>query len=527
MQGGCIIQTLSPTLAAAQKAMGDVLYKVVLTKSGETSQTYGCDTTNRILDMKEWVDDWFQTVEVVIDDREGNITSVDLIGYQAVVSYGYNTSIGDEYKGQAPLTVIDQRLDYLLGDEICVLSLAGKGNLMAEEEASAINKKGSATSTSANHLVDTAATFEAGDLGKKVLNTELTNALSNWYAKKVYSPGDGVKPTTENGFYYICTSAGAVTSGSTEPIWPTTNGATIVDGTVEWTCRYPWAKVSAFVSATDLALDVDIMTNGDNYEIHASEHIANSTDTAKTLINAMAGATMPCFSHCAVVTVSWDVEDWLIDSFIPADNFKVIPGQSRLEMIIKTLSDTGLDGRFEADGQLHFFMTFARAWQKDFNYYLGEIVKPIAGGDYIYTCTTEGVSGSVEPTWTLGADDTISDGGVVWTLSYDYQYGLEDDDHNIYQKSTRRRIVSPNKIIVQSYPDMEGSYWGGATEAVSFGRLPNTVTKQMRLASNTEAEDIAKAMLDRVVRDSSTGRGHFPMNVGQEIYDYILLAEED
>ena len=516
------MQTLSATLLAAQKAMGDILYKLVLTKAGEDTITYGCDTTNRILDMKHWDDDWLQTVEVVIDDREGNVTSINLIGYQGVVSYGYHTT-SDEYIGQAPLKVKAQDLRYIDGDEVCVLSLTGKGNQMEEDKASAINKKGTATSTSAKHLVDTAATFESGDLGKKVYNSTdntwarvsayvsgtdlvIEAVASQWVAVTAYIVGDKRKPTVENGSVYICSTAG--TSGGSEPSWSTTDGATTSDGTVTWTCY-------------------NLIISGESYELHATEHLANSSDTMKTHINAIAGATMPCFSHCEVITVSWDVEDWLIDTYIPSDGFKVTPGQSRLEKIKEALAPTACDGRIESDGYLHIFMTYARAWQANFNYYVGEIVKPITGGDFIYTCTTTGVSGSVEPTWTLGADDTITDNSVVWTLQYDYQYGRESDDHNIYQKSTIRRIVSPNKVIVHSYPDMEESYWGSATEPDSYALLPKTVTQQMRLTSDTQAENIAKAMIDRLARNNATGQGRFPMNVGQEIYDYVLLAEED
>jgi hypothetical protein len=43
-----------------------------------------------------------------------------------------------------------------------------------------------------------------------------------------------VTPITKNGRKYICTGAG--TSGGTEPIWPTTIGATVADGTATWTC---------------------------------------------------------------------------------------------------------------------------------------------------------------------------------------------------------------------------------------------------------------------------------------------------
>lgn len=59
-----------------------------------------------------------------------------------------------------------------------------------------------------------------------------------WEASTAYSLGDIVVPTAglENGFRYECTTAG--TSDASEPTWPTTEGATVNDGTVVWTCRY-------------------------------------------------------------------------------------------------------------------------------------------------------------------------------------------------------------------------------------------------------------------------------------------------
>lgn len=43
---------------------------------------------------------------------------------------------------------------------------------------------------------------------------------------------DTVRPTAANGCLYVCTVAG--TSGTTEPAWPTTVGATVVDGSLTW-----------------------------------------------------------------------------------------------------------------------------------------------------------------------------------------------------------------------------------------------------------------------------------------------------
>jgi hypothetical protein len=56
-----------------------------------------------------------------------------------------------------------------------------------------------------------------------------------WQADTAYSVGDVVKPTTENGYLYRCTSAG--TSDSTEPgSWPTVFSNTVSDGGVTWEC---------------------------------------------------------------------------------------------------------------------------------------------------------------------------------------------------------------------------------------------------------------------------------------------------
>jgi hypothetical protein len=41
-----------------------------------------------------------------------------------------------------------------------------------------------------------------------------------------------VQPTTENGFYYHCTTGGQ--AGASEPSWPTTIGGTVVDGGITW-----------------------------------------------------------------------------------------------------------------------------------------------------------------------------------------------------------------------------------------------------------------------------------------------------
>jgi hypothetical protein len=51
-----------------------------------------------------------------------------------------------------------------------------------------------------------------------------------WRASTAYAINDQVRPTVDNGYYYVATSAG--TSGATEPTW--LPSGTVTDGTVTW-----------------------------------------------------------------------------------------------------------------------------------------------------------------------------------------------------------------------------------------------------------------------------------------------------
>jgi len=63
-----------------------------------------------------------------------------------------------------------------------------------------------------------------------------------WTADTAMEVGDIVVPTEglENGFRYECTAAAGdkKTHATTEPTWPTQEGATVVDDQVTWTCKY-------------------------------------------------------------------------------------------------------------------------------------------------------------------------------------------------------------------------------------------------------------------------------------------------
>ena len=65
---------------------------------------------------------------------------------------------------------------------------------------------------------------------------------------------------------------------------------------------------------------------------------------------------MACFSHCKAYTITFDSEDSLIDSYIPADYFYIAHGESRLSAIKKLIKTTGCKAIIKADGAVHIFV---------------------------------------------------------------------------------------------------------------------------------------------------------------------------
>lgn len=76
------------------------------------------------------------------------------------------------------------------------------------------------------------------DAWKQTIGADVISQLRTpdvWVANHAYVANAAVSPTVANTFCYSANGAG--TSGATQPTWPTTLGATVVDGTITWTCR--------------------------------------------------------------------------------------------------------------------------------------------------------------------------------------------------------------------------------------------------------------------------------------------------
>ncbi len=349
------MQSLASTLEAAQKIMGDVLVKLVLSQQGGAgSYTYDNDsTTNRILGLTRNRQEWSQTLQILVDNRDTNLTALDLEGYSAVLSLGYRTSAGAEYQAQAPMTVIAQNADTIFrpnGDLLTTLSLAGLFNLWAEQKAS-----------------------------------------EEYYPDRI------------------------------------------------------------------------------------------NTDTVKTILDAIAGATLTTFNTFPAHTIIYDAgyDDSIINAFTPKDAFIIIKGESRLSAFKKAMSYLKVKARIENDAgtaTIHIF----------------------------------------QPT-TTGA-------------SYDYEFNdaLDAANHNFFNKSVRKRLVLPNKVVVQNSPAHDDSFTGEDTDAASYAALGNqyyTETIYVRADSDAECTRIATAVLQGYQLAAERGSGLAPMNVGQELFDYVNITD--
>lgn len=67
-------------------------------------------------------------------------------------------------------------------------------------------------------------------------------------------------------------------------------------------------------------------------------------------------------------------------------------------------------------GFYNVIKTYPETWASTTAYALYDFVKPSTYNSHTYLVTTAGTSGSSEPTWSTSNDDTVSSGGVTFTV---------------------------------------------------------------------------------------------------------------
>lgn len=387
-------------MVAAQKRGSRPLCKIQLTNPANTSvsYTYGVDTTDRLLSIEHTEDTPLQNAEVTIQNANGNLNALNLLGYKGVISYGYKIAASTEYSACAPLRVIAQRFDSGMGVLSCSFSLAGKANQMSEDHAS-------------------------------------------------------------------------------------------------------------------------------------DDDTANSASTAlvKDIITAIAATTRAVYSHTEAMTVTYDSEDGLIGTFQPKDGFAIYYGNTRKEKIWELLDWTKCVGRFEDDGELHVLVPTisGSTWAGSSTYALRDHVQPTTpNNNFTYRCSSAGTAGSAEPTWPTVAGSTVADSSVQWiAVAHDYEYALSTGSHQFFSKGTRERLVIPNHITIESRDGDSPAYAGTAIDSASNALLDMRDRRRLRLASSAQATNIAKALISHLQMDAERGYGEVPINVVQEVYDYIKITD--
>ena len=124
----------------------------------------------------------------------------------------------------------------------------------------------------------------------------ITLSPGDWAATTAYTEresgdaqaGSIIKPTSENGYFYHCTTAG--TSGGSEPTWSTTPGGTTNDGSAVWTTIVAYTLTGSVTSVTSRLIFTDttrtesddwwlngIITFNSGDNVGLSFHIKDST----------------------------------------------------------------------------------------------------------------------------------------------------------------------------------------------------------------------------------------------------------
>lgn len=395
-------------------------------------------------------------------DNSDLAVTTDFLGYKGVISYG----LGGNYSPTAPLWVTGQQDHSSAGQLTVTLTLRGTPDLLADDHAS----KDFAQLTADTKTV------------KDVLTEVVKGVLPVWTAATVYALGDLVIAVTTNGKVFKVTTAGTSHSW-TEPTWDTDIGDTTTDNTVSWTCM---------------------------------------------------GDEMTCFSHTNGYTPTFDSEDDLLDSFKPKDIVDIRLNDSRLQVIKELIAFTKCAFRVEDDGEIHFFVPRVGedTWAVGTAYTVNDYVLPTSpNNNFTYQCTTAGTShASTEPTWPTTEGGTVNDNGVVWTArGFDYEYKLDVyGEHELVSKVNRTRFLTPNKVTVKSPDDSDDSYTGSAEDTASsdLSTLEKEEYHALRVTSNAEAASLAAAQLLHYQLDHQKGAARAPINVGQEVYDYVKVTDK-
>ncbi|MCC6506817.1 MAG: hypothetical protein IT475_15415, partial [Aquimonas sp.] len=190
------------------------------------------------------------------------------------------------------------------------------------------------------------------------------------------------EPTVSNGYRYAYSGG---TTGGTEPTWPTTEGATVADGTGTWTNL--GAKPYALWDAAFGELQTDL------YGLRGRSY----ADRIDNMAGMYTWEATTAYGVGVVVPVTRNGHAYAAETAGTSG-----ASQPTWPTTGGTVTDGSVVWR---DLGAYWTATTAKA--------LGDLIHPYTGR--VYVCTTAGTTGASEPSWSVGQTATITDGSVVWT----------------------------------------------------------------------------------------------------------------
>ncbi|KKN29862.1 hypothetical protein LCGC14_0839910, partial [marine sediment metagenome] len=283
-------------------------------------------------------------------------------------------------------------------------------------------------------------------------------------AEVMLDNSDGVVSAIDFRGYKGVISGGATTSGGDEyspkpPLW------VVGQQNLSWGGR--------LASLLSLAGVMNFLDSEGANAVYAPDD--TDTDTVKTIMTAIAEATLSCYSHAHAFTITFTNEDSLIDSFQPKDFFRIAKNESRLSAMKRLLSYTQMVMRVDKDGTIQVF----------------------------------------GPTTT----------GSTYTDNSEYELGA--GNYAFFSLSHRKRIVIPHYVQVDSHPATGDSYTGyyEDTDTASLVAIDSTIGQreylELRVDDNAQATAIATARMLHYQLQAEKGSANVPMNFGAEVYDYV------
>lgn len=498
---------LSEALLRGQRARTilakHLLIRCVLTY-GNTTHTY---TKTRIKELSHTRQSFSHKAQLMLDDTDKTLHGLNLEGYKAVISRGLITQYGEEWVDLPPLWVAGQQRDSYRDRLECSLSLEGIFDRMGKHKAEASYTPASGdTRTVKDWLTQIISLTDPVGAETDVEQTESDSYMPIYNGLR-FSAGQRltISDKTITKLAFKLKKVGSPVGEVVFSIYTVDEDEPLEGG--ELLATKAWGDASNLGTSyaekevtfdTPVQIDQEVRVicsfrggNASNYvdlayedsDERANEHLTwiyLTSWTDHTTYDACyrysySSTPVTVYDNYPAFGLVFDSEDDLIDTFIPADSFRINLNDTRLSKVKWLMEHTDCIILPKNDGLLH-------------------VINPTTSG-----------------------------------TTYDNEYSLVQgrDYHNFFSKRFRRRIVSPNYFVFKNHPSHDESYTGYAKDAsADLKDMKEIETHYVRATSDAQCTNLATALLLKKQMAAEKGSAVLPfVHFGQEVYDYVNFVD--